>query len=414
MTAGPGEEPTRALGTFLVDRAHLLLPIASQFRQEQPDFESAIRGNSMSPAIPHGARLRVRLRGKTPCRVGDVVFYLADDGYMVHRVVSVPRRVAGQAYLLTEGDARFAPDPPVPCSRVLGMVMAVEITGRWQSPSPPMADPWHKRLTRAITQRAMIAVMSVNVRAASRLAALLLVLETEARLATRVLKREVSVVLSRFGVVFDRVRHPDVTYRSPDGARINTLIPVARRREVARAIIESLGELDNTYFLNASSFSGRHRYLPRGIPALDDLYPPNIAVLDFLAHRLDRPEQEVLLDFPCGIGGLLVYARDLGLGRVYGFDNWTYLARSTTERFLQRFGIDAAVLITPNDFASLPVTILTCVGFPFDWLARHYSVWAQSTVKCVLADRTGRPSSLPGFRRTTEYAGLLTVFERAS
>ena len=47
----------------------------------------------------------------------------------------------------------------------------------------------------------------------------------------------------------------------------------------------------------------------------------------------------MLLDFPCGIGALLVYARDLGVTRIHGYDNWNYLARSTAERFLQRFGI---------------------------------------------------------------------------
>jgi hypothetical protein len=40
------------------------------------------------------------------------------------------------------------------------------------------------------------------------------------------------------------------------------------------------------------------------------------------------------------------------------------------------------------------------------------SVWAQASVRYVLADRMTRPASLPGFRRATEYAGLLTVFER--
>jgi hypothetical protein len=413
MTGGYGDGTTQAISSFLVDRSHLLLPIASQFRHEQPEFESAIRGNSMSPAIPHGARLRLRLSGQGPCHVGDVVFYLADDGYMVHRVVSSARRVSGQTYLLTEGDARFAPDPPVPCSRVLGTVVAVKVTGQWQPPGPPTKDPWHKRVTRALTQTILIAVMSLNVAAASRLAALLLILESRARLATRVMKREVRVALSYLEFVLDRARHPDVTYQKLDAGRLNELFPVSRRREVARAVSDSLGESDNTYFRNASTFSGRHRHLPRRIPSLDDLYPPNVAVLDFLAHSITRPQQEVLLDFPCGMGGLLVYARDLGLGGIYGCDNWSYLARSTAERFLQRFGIQGSVLVAQDDLPSLPVTIFTCIGFPFAWLVKNSLVWARPSVKYVLADRIGRPASLPGFRRTVEYRGLLTVFERA-
>lgn len=412
MTGVPGDGTVRALSTLLVDRAHLLLPVASQFRQDQPEFESAIRGSSMWPAIPPGARLRVRLGGQVPCRVGDVVLYLAGDGYTVHRVVSRARRISGQAYLLTEGDSRFAPDPPVPCGRVLGTVVAVEVTGQWQPPGPPTADRWHKRVTRAVTKTAMIAVMSCNVSAASRLAALLLILESAARVAVRVTKREAGLALIRLGFLLDRVRHPDVNYWKLDVARFNALFPANRRLEVARAITDSLGESDNDYFRIPTCYNMRHLHLPRRIPALNDLYPPNVAVLDFLAHRIVHPEQEVLLDFPCGIGGLLVYARDLGLARIHGYDNWSYLARSTAERFLERFGIERSVLVAQSDLPALPVTIFTCVGYPFSMLANNSTVWAKPSVRYVLADRMDRPMSVPGFRRTAEYAGLLTVFEK--
>jgi hypothetical protein len=412
MTGAPGDGTVRAVSTLLMDRAHLLLPLASEFRQDQPEFESAIRGGSMSPAIPPGARLRVRLGGEVPCRVGDVVLYLADYGYTVHRVVSRPRQISGQAYLLTEGDARFAPDPPVPCDKVLGTVVAVEISGGWQPPDSPTAHPWHKFVTRAVTKTALIAIMPFNVSAAGRLATLLLTLESASRVAVRAAKREVRLAVIRLGFLLDRVRHPGVKYRKLDVARINALFPAARRREVERAINDSLGESDNDYFRNPTAYNLRTLHLPRGIPALNDLYPPNVAVLDFLAHRIVHPKQEVLLDFPCGIGALLVYARDLGLVRIHGYDNWNYLARSTAERFLQRFGIRGSVLVAQDDLASLPLTIFTCVGYPLTLLAKNSSVWTKPSVRYVLADRMDRPMSLPGFRRTTEYGGLLTVFER--
>src|SRR5262249_31800799 len=110
MTEGHGHGTTRAVAAFLVDRAHLLLPLASQLGEAPSDFESTIRGSSMAPAIPAGARLRVRLNGRESCQVGDVVFYLADGGvYTVHRVVYRARRASAKGHLLTEGDARFAP-----------------------------------------------------------------------------------------------------------------------------------------------------------------------------------------------------------------------------------------------------------------------------------------------------------------
>jgi hypothetical protein len=42
--------------------------------------------------------------------------------------------------------------------------------------------------------------------------------------------------------------------------------------------------------------------------------------------------------------------------------------------------------------------------------AQSSSVWAQPSVRY----RMTRPMTLAGFRRATEYAGLLTVFERVS
>ena len=185
MTGVRGDGTAQAVSAFLLDRAHLLLPLASQLGRVQTEFESAIRGSSMAPAIPGGTRLRVRLGGQMPCQIGDVVFYLVDGGYTVHRVVHRARRTSDSDYLLAEGDARFAPDPPVPCRQVLGTVVAVQIDGRWQPVGPRPPGSWNGRVVRSMTLTAMIVTMWFSVGAAKRLAGLLLTLETRARLARR-------------------------------------------------------------------------------------------------------------------------------------------------------------------------------------------------------------------------------------
>lgn len=185
MTGVRGDQTAHAVSAFLLDRAHLLLPLTAQFGEAQSEFESAIHGSSMAPAIPAGARLRVRISGQIPSQVGDVVFYLADDGYTVHRVVHRMRRPSDADYLLTEGDARFAPDPPVPCGQVLGTVVAVESNGQWRPLGPPTPGPWHRRVVRAMTLPAMVVTMRYSVVAANRLATALLSLESRARLARR-------------------------------------------------------------------------------------------------------------------------------------------------------------------------------------------------------------------------------------
>lgn len=185
MTAVPGYEKAQAISAFLLDRSHLLLPLAAQLGETQPDFESAIHGSSMSPAIPAGARIRVRPAQPANCQVGDVVFYLAEGGYTVHRVVHRRGRASDTDYLLAEGDARYAPDPPVPRSKVLGTVVAVQIDGEWKPLGPRPAGPWRRRVVRALTLPAMIATMWLSVAAAEWLADLLLVLEVRARGARR-------------------------------------------------------------------------------------------------------------------------------------------------------------------------------------------------------------------------------------
>jgi hypothetical protein len=422
MTAGHSESTAKTLSAFLVDNAELLLPLASHLGQEQPDFESAVRGSSMASAIPAGARIRVRPGEGSSCRIGDVVFYLSDGGYVVHRVVYRPPPSSDGDYLLTEGDARFAPDPPVPCRQVLGTVVAVQRNGQWAPVGPPVPGPWHRRVVRAVTLPLMILATRVSLVGAQGLARALLAIEFRVRLARRWLIRagrrarfEAVLALGPARNVLDRVRHPDVTYERIDVHAFNARFPKARRLEVTRAISECLAESDNAvYFRNVSWYNWCHRHLPRGMPLLDDLYPPNVAVLDFLARRIADPEGEVLLDFPCGIGALLVYARDLGLTRVHGFDDWTYLAPASAKRFLERFGLNETVLVPRDGLAALPVTILACVGFPLTMLMQSSSVWAQPSVRYVLADRMTRPMTLAGFRRATEYAGLLTVFERVS
>jgi hypothetical protein len=226
---------------------------------------------------------------------------------------------------------------------------------------------------------------------------------------------ETLLALSPVVQALDCVRDRDVTYWKADRARLNALFPIARRVAVIRAIRDSLQESDRlSYFHNVSRYAWRHRQLPRGVLALDDLFPPNLAVLDFLARSVAYPEREVLLDFPCGIGVLLLYAHDLGLTQIHGFDNWNYLERSTAERFLRRCGLSDAVLASRETLSSLPVTILSCVGFPLTMLMAQSEVWAAPSLRYVLADRKGRPKVLPGFRRRIEYAGLLTVFERCA
>jgi hypothetical protein len=170
----PAARRLRAVSAFLLERPPLLLPVASLFREREPIFESAIRGPSMEPTLPSHARLRVRTLGREPCRPGDIAYFLVGDGYMVHRVVYLADRGPARGYLLTCGDNRLAPDPPLRSDRVLGTVIAVEMANGWR---------------RALTLVAMIAALWGSAAGAGRLAALLLDLELAGRASVRRCRR---------------------------------------------------------------------------------------------------------------------------------------------------------------------------------------------------------------------------------
>src|SRR5215813_9031398 len=103
MTGGSSDGVSPAAGALSRGHARLLSPLTSPVDSAEGDVECAIRGSSMAPAIPPGARLQVRFGGQ-PGHVGDVVLYLADGGYTVHRVVYRARRTSDADRLLTEGD----------------------------------------------------------------------------------------------------------------------------------------------------------------------------------------------------------------------------------------------------------------------------------------------------------------------
>jgi len=167
----PASDRIGAVSEFLLDRESLLPAVASRLGHDA-EFESAIRGNSMYPSIPRFSRLRVRLLGTRSPGPGDVLYFLADDGFMVHRVVHQVLAGSGDRYYLTIGDNCLAPDPPVPEHRVLGIVIAVEMASGRRPPGPPRSSSALHRISRGISISATSLVSRVSVPAASQLASL--------------------------------------------------------------------------------------------------------------------------------------------------------------------------------------------------------------------------------------------------
>ena len=127
-------------GPPLVERLRLpgkdLFAQIEQFLLEGRQVCLIVTGTSMWPLIRHGHdSVRLGSLHRLPCR-GDLLLLKSPEPhnrYILHRVY----RVSADA-VITLGDSRVQPDPPVPLNCVIGRVEAVIRNGREYSCDGPL------------------------------------------------------------------------------------------------------------------------------------------------------------------------------------------------------------------------------------------------------------------------------------
>jgi len=168
------EERVRALAAVLLQDARRFHGALRGRAAAAGSFlDVPIKGQSMGAAIPDGGVVRVSLEGGEAAAVGDVVISGQGDQLVAHRVVYRGRRGRAAGYLMTRGDARIAPDPPVPLGRVLGRVTALAIAGAYAPVPPAPRTGWRGRWARATLVRADALALHVRPALAARLAGLM-------------------------------------------------------------------------------------------------------------------------------------------------------------------------------------------------------------------------------------------------
>ena len=89
-----------------------------------------VAGWSMRPCIRNGDFVIVSPVDRSAVKIGDIVFYVAENNVVrIHRVIGW-RRKNGVRHAFIKGDACFGPPDRVPVQDILGQVISIERNGR--------------------------------------------------------------------------------------------------------------------------------------------------------------------------------------------------------------------------------------------------------------------------------------------
>ena len=141
------------------DNAHAVkCELAGEVLRSSGTLRLKVMGWSMLPAVWPGDTLVIeRIERGTVCE-GDIVLFSRDRRLFAHRVVAMSSP-AGNAKLLTRGDAMPRPDPPVGDSDLLGKVTYIVRNGKWIKPSRPQRSS--ERAVAALVRSSEIAARVV-------------------------------------------------------------------------------------------------------------------------------------------------------------------------------------------------------------------------------------------------------------
>ncbi len=151
-------ERLRELGSFIWGDGARVLAAANRRGDEGVRVvECELRGGSMTGAVPARSPIRIALL-RRPWQIGDVVAFMDGARVVVHRIVHRCGIGCAQEFLITRGDAKLLPDPPIEASAILGPVIEFSCGGQWRSIGPATRLPRRERLLACLVL-AMAAVL---------------------------------------------------------------------------------------------------------------------------------------------------------------------------------------------------------------------------------------------------------------
>ena len=92
------------------------------------------------------------------------------------------------------------------------------------------------------------------------------------------------------------------------------------------------------------TYSDRHIVLLAELTSIQDLYPPNFAIIDYMMKNIDIVKNYSYLDHACGLGLLSVYLTKLGI-KCYNYDNWSqFISFEETYKFLSKYYLENSII----------------------------------------------------------------------
>jgi len=178
--------------------------------------------------------------------------------------------------------------------------------------------------------------------------------------------------------------------------------------EGAIAII--LKNSDNLlFFLNLPTYLNKHRYLHYSIQQLLHIYPPNVAALDFLVKNFPTGNIAIL-DYACGIGTFIIFARYFGFSEVIGYDDNSQISEAVTSSFCKEFNLK--IFTNLDDISNRKFDVMVCLGLPWQSITNMGELVEKLQISCVLLDsHSSPPRELPGLVKVCEHTRLLSVYE---
>jgi signal peptidase I len=131
--------PGSAASTRPLPEADSVGAVLSLCEQAGIELIATVDGNSMTPNLSSGSRVRLRPVDPASLRVGDVIAFVHNRRLIAHRIVGLGRTRASRPYVLTRGDARPLIDVPVHRESIVGVVSAAQRSDADWAASQPAA-----------------------------------------------------------------------------------------------------------------------------------------------------------------------------------------------------------------------------------------------------------------------------------